>query len=75
MGAAKKAKHKVKAAKGKTKKVLAKLSTRAGKPRMLRSTDHACVLKGSEDQQDSPSVTARHRRDPPTTRRRNRPAC
>jgi hypothetical protein len=42
MGVAKKAKHEAKAAKSKTKKGL---STRARKSRMLRSIDHARVLK------------------------------
>ena len=41
MGAAKKAKHEAKTAKRKTKKVPARLSTRARKPRMLRSTDYS----------------------------------
>ena len=45
MGVAKKAKHDAKAAKRKTKKVPARLSIRARKPRMLRSTDHPRVLK------------------------------
>ena len=44
MGVVKEAKHEAKAAKGKTKKVPARLSTRAGKSRMQRSTDHARVL-------------------------------
>jgi hypothetical protein len=45
MGAAKKAKHKVKAAKGKTKKGAGEVKHEGKKPGMLRSTDHACALK------------------------------
>ena len=45
MGVAKKAKHKAKAAKSKTKKDAGKVKHKGRKPRMLRSTDHACMLK------------------------------
>jgi hypothetical protein len=59
MGAAKKAKHKAKAAKGKTKKVLNGLNTRA-------ESQECCGItvpraEGFEDQQDRAPVTARPR--------------